>query len=73
MKSNLESQRIDIPCPHCGHKAKEAISRLKRDPHLTCGACGKGYDVEASSLRDALKSVDKSLADLGRQLGKLGK
>lgn len=73
MQLDIDSKKIDIPCPHCSHKVKESIGRLKRDPHLTCSKCGKGFDVDAAGLRKGIQSVEDSLSDFRRKLGKMFK
>ena len=71
MKLDLATQKLDISCPHCNHKLKETIGRLKRDPHLTCNGCGKVFDVEASGLRKGIKSVEDQLSKFRRDIGKM--
>lgn len=73
MTLDLDSSTIDVPCPGCGKKSKQRIGRLKRDPTLTCAGCGASIAVDAKQLRDAIRSVEKSLNDLTRRLGNLGK
>ena len=73
MKSALDSQSIEIPCPHCGKKTGQTIARLKTNPHLTCPSCRGGIDVDATQMRTEIAKVEKSLAQLSRTLGRLGK
>ena len=60
MKLNLDSVKIDIPCEKCGHKLKETLSRLKRNPQLTC-ICRQVIDVNADHLRRVIEQAQKSL------------
>lgn len=69
----LDSQRIDIPCPHCGHKLSEAIGKLKTNPQLVCPACKGVTEVDASDLRSKIAGIEKQLANLGKAFGRLGK
>lgn len=71
MKVNLDSQKMDITCPHCGHKFKELIGRLKRDPHLTCAGCRKGFDTNAADLRKVIKSIQDRAEKLSRDIEKM--
>lgn len=73
MKSLLDDQVIELPCPHCGHKLKERIGKVKTNPKLTCGRCRGVIDVKADQFRAEIAKVDKALADLQRTLGRLGK
>jgi endogenous inhibitor of DNA gyrase (YacG/DUF329 family) len=73
MKLNIDSQAITLTCPACSKKISEKIGRLKNDPTLTCPGCGKPVSIDAAGLRKAMASAQKSLDDLGRSLGKLGK
>lgn len=69
----LDDSAIDIACPKCARKRKEKIGKLKTNPKLTCLGCGTVIQIEADELRKAIDQVDRSLADLKRSLGKLGK
>ena len=71
--SLLDESAIDIACPKCARKRKEKIGKLKTNPKLTCLGCGTVIQIEADEIRKAIDQVDRSLADLKRSLGKLGK
>lgn len=73
MKSVFDSERIDIPCPHCGHKISELLGKLKTEPKITCPKCGGGITFDASDLNAGLKKTDKALAELNAALGSFGK
>ena len=68
MKLDLDDQSLDFPCGKCGKKISEKIGRLKRNPDLTCPACGTVISVNADELRRGINSVQKTLDDLGRKL-----
>ena len=72
MKLDLDSQTMDIPCQACGKKIRESIGRLKRDPDLTC-SCGAVTHINAADLRKGAAKVEKSLADIERQMKKMFK
>lgn len=73
MKLDLDSHRIDLKCPGCGHKLSETIGRLKRNPTLTCSGCGQEIAVKADELKRGIDSVQRSLDQLTRSLGSIGK
>lgn len=73
MKSLLDNQIIELACPHCAHKLKERIGKLKTNPTLTCTGCHQAIVVRADQLRNEIAKVEKSFADLQRTLGRLGK
>lgn len=73
MNINFDGHQLDIPCPSCGEKFHETIGRLKNDPKLTCPACGQNVSINAKELRDGIAATEKSLDDLRRSLGKIGK
>jgi len=73
MKSILDNDTVDVPCPHCGKKLKERVAKLKTSPHLTCRHCGQGFDVDAKQFKAATEKVDKAVADLQRKIGRIFK
>lgn len=76
MPGFLDNAEVEIPCPKCGKKTKERLGRLKNNPVLHCAGCGTEIQVNANGpggLAQGMKSVDKSLADLKRSLGKLAR
>jgi len=73
MKSELDSQNIEIPCPNCGHKLSERIGKIKTNPTVICSACSVPFAVDATAFTREFQKVEKALADLKRTLGRLGK
>lgn len=71
--NTLDSQAIEFACPHCSRKNTQTIGKLKSNPQLTCRACGQAFTVNANELRTGVQKIEKSLADLQRALGRLGK
>lgn len=64
MKSILDTQAIDVPCPSCGHKLRETIGRLKTNPKLSCSSCSAEINVDASELKREIAALEKQLAQL---------
>lgn len=73
MKSELDSQRIELPCPNCGHKLSERIGKIKTNPTLICNGCGNSFSVDATAFTKEFKKIEKALADLRKTLGRFGK
>lgn len=71
--NELDSQTIELPCPHCGKKSAHTVGKLKTNPQITCSGCRQVFRVNANELRAAVQKIEKSLADLRRTLGRLGK
>ncbi len=73
MKNMLDSQRIEIPCPHCQRKLSETIAKLKTMSRMRCRFCGSEFDVDKTKMRVEITKVEQSLAKFQRTLGRLGK
>ncbi len=73
MNGLLDKELIDVPCPHCSHKAAQPTGKLKLNPKLTCSRCRKEFAINANELRAGINKIEKKLADLQRALGRLGK
>lgn len=73
MASAFDSSRIELACPHCRHKFREAIAKLKTSPKLACPSCHGSIQVDASQLAASLKQADQAIADFRRSIGRLGK
>jgi uncharacterized Zn finger protein (UPF0148 family) len=61
-----------MPCqkPGCAGKVKETIGRLRTSPTVRCPTCKTEFKVNAADLDRDLRSVQKRIDDLGRQLTK---
>jgi DNA-directed RNA polymerase subunit RPC12/RpoP len=70
---NLDKHPVELTCPACGHKFKQLLGGLKNDPTIDCPGCHSPIKIEAKGLRDGLKSVDASLADLQKAIKGFGK
>lgn len=73
MKLDIDSRQLDIPCPHCNHKIKESIGRLKRNPNLSCTSCRQSFSVDPTGLNNGIQAVERELAEFKRKLGKMFK
>lgn len=73
MTGMFDSKVITIPCPECGHETKETIGRLKHNPKIPCGGCGKTLAINADKLTAGLKEAEKSIDSLRDTLRNFGK
>ena len=73
MKNMLDSQAIEISCPHCQRKFSETIGKLKTNPVLRCRFCSNEVKVDAAQMRAEIAKVEQALTKLQRSLGRLGK
>ena len=64
------SEKLDIPCPECGHKKKLSLDDLRRNPSFVCSKCGKRVTVDG---RKFTRDLDKAVNDAAKQIGKLFK
>ena len=71
--SLFDKSVIEIPCPHCGKKTKQAVGSIKDKQDFTCRHCGVVSTLDAKGLLKGLKSAEDSLASLKRTLGKFDK
>ncbi|GAJ91052.1 hypothetical protein RRH01S_01_05230 [Rhizobium rhizogenes NBRC 13257] len=62
-----------MPCPNCGHKTKKSIAWLKSNDKFSCDGCGRGITVQADELFAGIKETEKSIADLKKNLSRIGK
>lgn len=71
---DFRNAQIDLTCPTCGNKFKQALAGLEKDPAVfECPHCHQPFEVDTASLSLALKEVDEGLADLRKALRDLGK
>lgn len=59
----LDTQPIEIACPHCGSKIKQPLRWFKQDGHA-CPGCGAGLNV--SQFRRKIEEIERELANLLR-------
>lgn len=72
MKNLLDSQRIEIPCPHCQRKLSETIGKLKSISKLRCRFCSTEINLDKTKMRAEIAKVEQELAKFQRSLGRLG-
>lgn len=73
MKSVLDSQVIEFPCPKCSKQLSESIGKLKLNPKLTCRHCGQVISTDVTDVRRKVAQFEKDLAQLGKAWKGLGK
>lgn len=61
-----DSFKLDVTCPGCGKKSKQALARLHRDKKFRCPGCGATVPVGG----DGLKKMDAAIKKLTRDLTK---
>lgn len=49
---------VPIPCPKCGHKQNELVSRLRQNPQITCGGCGVTIAINGEQLDMLMKAFE---------------
>lgn len=64
---------IVCPAPDCRHENAKSVRWLRDHTQLTCGGCGRVIELKSEQFRAGLNKVDKSVDDLWKTLGKLGK
>ena len=73
MKSALDSQTIEIPCPNCGKKSRETLGRIKAVQKLTCRHCRQTFDLDKTQMTREIAKVDAALKKTLGAFGRLGK
>ena len=66
--TKLESQTINIPCPHCAQPNPERIVWLKTHPKIVCTACKKVFETNTPEFAEQIDAVQEALSDLKRSL-----
>ncbi len=65
MAVNFDDEKIDIPCPNCGHKAVKLLGWLKKNDTFTCAACNKSVKADAKKLLDGFEDMRRKLEQRG--------
>jgi hypothetical protein len=60
----LSDPEVSIPCPTCGKRTEQTISRLKCHPSYVCVFCGKTILIDAWGLPDQVSQADKMIDGL---------
>lgn len=68
--STLDAQKIELDCPHCSHKVRETLGRLRKSPTLVCPKCRGSITVDGADLDKQLRGVDKQLGNFSRRISK---
>lgn len=53
-----QSATLPIPCPKCGHKQNELVSRLRSNPQVTCASCGQVTAIDGNQLDAFVKTLE---------------
>jgi hypothetical protein len=72
MTGPFDNQSIEIPCPKCGNKAKQAIAWLKTNRHYICRR-GTRIDLQADQFKREIAKVERASDEIRRTLGKIGR
>lgn len=70
---SLDSEKLQVPCPHCGKGIEVTIGQAKRSPDVRCRSCGQTSKLDATKFKKQIETAEKSVHDLQRQLGNLFK
>ena len=71
VKSILDDEELNIPCPRCSKETKKKIGWLKRNREMTCSACGETFGLDTKELRREIARVDRAIRDLENTLKRL--
>lgn len=69
----FDKAELGIPCPGCGHKTPKKISWIKTHKEMVCAGCGSPVTLDSTKLEEGIRTVEKQLNDLKRQLSRIGK
>ena len=67
MADLFDDAKLPLQCPKCGHTSQEKVTRLERNPKITCGGCGSVINVKADELRKARREINKAIDDLRKK------
>lgn len=73
MKVNIDAHPLRIACPSCRKDLGITVGQAKGHRAHTCRHCRTVVNIDAKELDAAIQQLNKSLADIGRTLGKFGK
>jgi len=68
-KNQIEKCKIELACPHCGHKNLKALGWLRGHDKTTCAGCGANFPLDNEQIRKAVTEADEALAHFRRTLG----
>ena len=67
MKDIIDNHQLDISCD-CGHKLKERLGRLKKNPDLICSKCQRKIVIDGNEIRRLADELQKQFSSLGGTL-----
>lgn len=62
-----------LVCLKCGHEFTQPLARVEAVSEFPCPKCGTVNKLDTQELRDRMRSLDKGLDKLRRQMRKFGK
>ena len=71
MKSILDAEELNIPCPRCGKETKKKVGWLKRNREMACPACRETFSLDTKEFRREIAKVDRAIRDLEKTLKRL--
>jgi hypothetical protein len=69
MVGQLDSGRVDLPCPECGYKNRKTVGWLKTHNQFVCAGCRK-VTIDTRGFRQGMRKVDAELDKLTKRLSK---
>ncbi len=71
---DISKQKIDAPCPACGHKNSITLAQVNREETITC-LCGQRIQLQDSdgSSKRATQNINRAMTDLKKALKGFGR
>jgi transcription elongation factor Elf1 len=71
---DISKQKIDAPCPTCGHKNSITLAQVNREETITC-RCGQRIQLTDSggSSKKATQDINRAMKDFERALKGFGR
>lgn len=66
---DISKQKIDVPCPTCGHQNTVALALVNREETITC-RCGQRIQLRDSggANKKATRDINRAFKDFERTL-----
>lgn len=69
--ASIKREKFDAACD-CGRSVSRTIGEWQREPTSVCPECGATIKVDTGDLDKSERAVDRGLADINRQMRKIG-